>query len=103
MSDRRRHLTLADIAASLDLTGQRFLEFARVQAQKPLGPDELDELGNWAFRLAFAVRQCQGEIAGALAPAPDNVIPIRNERPAMNSGAVPSPIDAADGVEGGAS
>ena len=94
-----RPMTLSDIAASLDLTGARFAAFAKVRAQKPLDPAELDELANWAFRMAQAVRFQAGAIAGALEPPPENVIPLRNRRPA-----IPSPVDAADDVagEGGA-
>jgi len=90
-------MTLADIAASLDVTGQRFATYSSVPEMKPLDAGECAEMANWMFRLAHAVRFCSGQIAGVLTEAPNNVvslIPVRNEPPALSS-----PVDA----EGGAS
>lgn len=101
----RPQMTLAEIAASLDLTGQRFATYSSVPEMKPLDAAELDEMASWMFRMAHAVRFCSGEIAGVLAPAPNNVIPLRNDPPA----ALPSPVDSEPpagqppGAEGGAS
>lgn len=86
----RRAMTLSDIENSLEETGKRLAEYGNVTARLNLGPEEIAELANWAFRLADGVRNVRRSIAGELQPSPDNVIPLRNAKPA----ALPSPVDA---------